>query len=59
MAGTISSIPGVNPEDIGIIDIKDNFSYVDILFGKAEMVLEGLQHKTIKGKTIRAEKAQK
>ena len=59
VAGTISSIPGVNPEDIGIIDVKDNFSYVDILFGKADIVLEGLQHKTIKGKTIRAEKAQK
>jgi len=59
VVGTISNIPGVNPEDIGIIDIKDNFSYVDILFGKADIVLEGLQHKTIKGKTIRAEKAQK
>ena len=59
IAGTISSIPGINPEDIGIIDIKDNFSYVDILFGKASIVLEGLQHRTIKGKTVRVEKAQK
>ncbi|MFL0194121.1 DEAD/DEAH box helicase [Clostridium sp. WILCCON 0269] len=59
IAGTISSIHGVNPDDIGIIDIQDNFSYVDILFGKANIVLNGLQHKTIKGKTIRAEKAQK
>lgn len=59
IAGTVSSIEGVNPEDVGIIDIQDNFSYVEILSGKGSLVLEGLKNKTIKGKTIRAEKAQK
>lgn len=59
IAGTVSSISGVNPEDVGIIDIQDNFSYVEILSGKGKLVLEGLKNKTIKGKTIRAEKAQK
>lgn len=59
IAGTVSSIEGVNPEDVGIIDIQDNFSYVEILSGKGKLVLEGLKNKTIKGKTIRAEKAQK
>lgn len=59
IAGTVSSIAGVNPEDVGIIDIQDNFSYVEILSGKGKLVLEGLKNKTIKGKTIRAEKAQK
>ncbi|MCD2348784.1 DEAD/DEAH box helicase [Clostridium guangxiense] len=59
IAGTVSSIEGINPEDVGIIDIQDNFSYVEILSGKGELVLEGLRNKTIKGKTIRAEKAQK
>ncbi|WP_446897340.1 DEAD/DEAH box helicase [Clostridium sp. LBM24168] len=59
IAGTISSIDGVNPDDIGIIDINDNFSYVDILSGKGSIVLDGLGDKTIKGRKIRAEKAQK
>lgn len=59
IAGTVSSIEGVNPEDVGIIDIQDNFSYVEILSGKGSLVIEGLKNKTIKGKTIRAEKAQK
>jgi superfamily II DNA/RNA helicase len=59
IAGTISTIEGVNPEDVGIIEIQDNFSYVDILSGKGNIVLEALKHKTIKGKTIRVEVAQK
>ncbi|AYD40256.1 DEAD/DEAH box helicase [Clostridium fermenticellae] len=59
IAGTISSIDGVDPDDIGIIDIKDNFSYVDILSNKGNLVIEKLKLKTIKGKKIRAEIAQK
>ncbi|MCH3964424.1 MAG: DEAD/DEAH box helicase [Clostridium sp.] len=59
IAGTISSIAGVNPEDVGVIDINDTFSYVDILSGKGNMVINGLEGKTIKGRKIRAEKAQK
>lgn len=59
IVGTISNIPGINPEDIGIITIQDTFSYVDILSGKGSVVLNGLQDKTIKGKSIRAEIAEK
>ena len=59
IAGTISSIDGINPEDVGIIEIQDNFSYVDILSGKGRIVLDGLNHKTIKGKSVRVEIAQK
>lgn len=59
IAGTIASIDGVSPDDVGIIDIRDNFSYVDILSGKGNIVLDALKHKTIKGKTVRADKAQK
>ncbi|KHD37061.1 RNA helicase [Clostridium acetobutylicum] len=59
IAGTISSIDGVSPEDIGIIDIHDNFSYVEILSGKGDIVLNAIEDKTIKGKKVRAEKAQK
>lgn len=53
--GAISRIEGVNPEDIGIIDIKDNCSYVDILNGKGRMVLSALKETTIKGKKLKVE----
>ena len=32
--GTIAKIQGVSAEDIGIITIQDNVSYVEILNGK-------------------------
>ncbi|MDD3224870.1 MAG: DEAD/DEAH box helicase [Clostridium sp.] len=59
IAGAISSIEGVNGEDVGIIDIQDSFSYVEILSGKGDMVLRGLKDKTIKGKNVRIQKAKK
>ncbi len=59
IVGTISSIEGINGEDIGIIDIQDNFSYVDILNKKEKLVVEALKNKTIKGKKVRCEKAEK
>lgn len=59
IVGAITSIEGVTPENIGIIDIKDNFSYVDILDGKGNTVLEGLKNKSIKGKSVRVENAAK
>lgn len=57
IAGAISNIKGINPEDIGIIDIQDNHSYVDILNGKGMLAIEGIKAKTIKGKKVRCEKA--
>lgn len=59
IVGTISNIDGVEAEDIGIIDIQDNLSYIDILNGKGALVVEALKVKTIKGKKIRCERAQK
>lgn len=59
IVGGITNIPGINPEDIGIIDIQDICSYVDILNGKGKLVLEGLKSTTIKGKKLRAERAVK
>lgn len=59
IAGTISSIDGVVSEDIGIIDIHDNFSYVDILNDKASLIIDALKKKTMKGKKIKCEKAEK
>ncbi|WP_050606899.1 DEAD/DEAH box helicase [Clostridium niameyense] len=59
IVGGITSISGVVADNIGIIDVQDNFSYIDILDGKGKKVLEGLKTVTIKGKQVRAEKAAK
>lgn len=57
--GTISNITGVCNEDIGIIDIQDTVSYVEILNNKGKIVLEAMKNKTIKGKKLRVEVARK
>lgn len=50
IVGTICSIEGVVAEDIGIIDIRDSLTYVEILNEKGPLVMEELQGRTIKGK---------
>lgn len=50
IVGTLCSIKGVEMTDIGIIDIRDSMSYVEILNQKGSYVLEQLQNKPIKGK---------
>ena len=50
IVGTICSIEGVDVADIGIIDIRESISYVEILNEKGSQVLEALQTKPIKGK---------
>lgn len=57
IVGAITNIDGVSSEDIGIIDVQDNISYVDILGQKGEVVLNELQNATIKGKKVRVQKA--
>lgn len=57
IAGTISSIQGVNPEDVGIIDVQDTYSYVDVLNGKGELVLREIEKLTVKGKKVKAQRA--
>jgi ATP-dependent RNA helicase DeaD len=59
IVGAITNIEGVSSEDIGIIDVQDNLSYVDILNGKGKIVLNELQRSTIKGKSVRVQKADK
>jgi len=59
IVGAITAIEGVTGEDIGIIDVQDNVSYVDILNGKGDTVLKALQKTTIKGKEVRVERAKK
>ncbi|MFC4320016.1 DEAD/DEAH box helicase [Litchfieldia salsa] len=55
--GTIAKIPGVTADDIGIITIKENLSYVDILNGKGSLVLQAMENTTIKGKKLKVSPA--
>ena len=57
--GTIAKIPGVTAEDIGIITITDQMTYVDILNGKGSLVLEAMESTPIKGKKLKVSKAHK
>lgn len=59
IVGAVTGIDGVNAEDIGIVNIMDNHSYIDVLNGKGELILEALQYTMIKGKTVRAQRAAK
>ncbi|MEC5423804.1 DEAD/DEAH box helicase [Virgibacillus sp. C22-A2] len=55
--GTIAKLKGVTADDIGIITIKDNVSYVDILNGKGPIVIEAMKNTTIKGKLLKVAQA--
>ncbi|PGL70073.1 DEAD/DEAH box helicase [Bacillus sp. AFS055030] len=55
--GTIAKIPGVTVDDIGIITIHDQMSYVDILNGKGSLVLQAMENATVKGKKLKVSKA--
>ncbi|RYD05786.1 hypothetical protein N752_07790 [Desulforamulus aquiferis] len=57
--GTLAKIEGITAEDIGIITIQDNISYVDILNGKGPLVLKAMKNTTIKGKLLKVHKASK
>jgi ATP-dependent RNA helicase DeaD len=57
--GTIAKIPGVTADDIGIITIQDQMTYVDILNGKGALVLQAMENATIKGKKLKVSKALK
>jgi superfamily II DNA/RNA helicase len=59
IVGAICNIDGVTSDDIGIIDVQDSVSYVDILNGKGKKVIDELKNMTIKGKKITIEKAYK
>ncbi|SFR75014.1 DEAD/DEAH box helicase [Anaeromicropila populeti] len=50
IVGTICNIEGIQSDDIGIIDIRDSISYVEILNEKGLMVRDALQSKPVKGK---------
>ncbi|MER1954766.1 MAG: DEAD/DEAH box helicase [Desemzia incerta] len=57
--GTIAKIPGINAEDIGIITIQESSTYVEILNGKGQYVIDAMKDRTIKGKQLKVYKAKK
>lgn len=57
--GTIAKIPGITVEDIGIITILDQSTFVDILNGKGPIVLKAMQHTKVKGKQLKVYRANK
>ncbi|MCR6514167.1 DEAD/DEAH box helicase [Clostridium sp. LY3-2] len=59
IVGTVLSIGGITSDDVGVIEINDSGSYVDILNGKGQIVLNELKNKKIKGKTLKVEKAKR
>lgn len=57
--GTIGKIDGITHEDIGIIDIRETVTYVEILNGKGPRVLEAMKDRTVKGKQLKVSAAEK
>lgn len=57
--GTIAKIDGVTADDIGIITIQENLSYVEILNGKGPLVLQAMKKTTVKGKMLKVHEARK
>ncbi|MBU9713080.1 DEAD/DEAH box helicase [Evansella tamaricis] len=55
--GTISSLPGISADDIGIITIQETSTFVEILNGKGDFVLKEMKNKTIKGKQLKVHQA--
>jgi hypothetical protein len=50
IVGAVTAIAGITAADIGIIDIQDTCSYVEILGNKGDLVLAALLQAKIKGK---------
>ena len=47
IVGAICQIEGIQSEDIGVIQVQEHQSYVDILNGKGIEVLKALNQKTV------------
>lgn len=59
VVGAISSIETIESGDIGIIDVRDSCTYVEIFNHKGDRVIEELSQKTIKGKQYKVVKIHK
>lgn len=59
IVGSLSNLPEINGEDIGIIDVQDTATYVDILNNKGKTILRNYKEIVVKGKKARVERARK
>lgn len=57
IVGTLCNIQGMTAADIGIINIVDVSTFVEILNNKGELVLRALQNTPVKGRIRRVSKA--
>jgi hypothetical protein len=58
IVGTLCNLEGVTAADIGIINVLDISTFVEILNEKGELVLKLLQKTPIKGKLRKVSKAE-
>ncbi len=56
IVGTLNSINDINNEDIGVIDIRDLCSYVDILNYKGSIILDKYKELNIKRKSVKVKR---
>ncbi len=59
IVGAVCSLDGVEASDIGIVDIRDSLSYMEVLNFKGEQVIKCLQAKPIKGKIRKVRKTKR
>lgn len=57
IVGAFSNLKGMTGDDLGIIDVQEGFSYIDILNGKGNIVLKNNNEITIKGKKLKLSRA--
>lgn len=55
--GALSNLEELTGEDIGIIDVQDGYSFVDILNGKGNILLKRYKEIKLKGKVVKISKA--
>jgi superfamily II DNA/RNA helicase len=58
IVGTLCSIEGMTAQDIGIINVLDISTFVEILNNKGELVYQALQNKNIKGRPRKVSKVE-
>ena len=56
IVGAFSNLPGINNEDIGVVEVQDLCSYVDILNYKGEALIKKYKEINIKKKMVKLRK---
>ncbi len=57
IVGALCNLENLTQEDIGVIDVRNSITYVEIFHGKGEAVWKQLQKKPIKGKVRKVSKS--